>query len=144
MADDGAGGVDFQPGLVVRAILEETRNAVTLHPPVIERTLVYIMEFAEGEDADEVKECLPSDTPGWITAFTEAWEGAAEKAMPAFMRARAGVWAGEAPAAVASPGAPWAFLGVAWAPLGGPSASVGQPGAGNSRIPTRPLKPKLV
>ena len=47
-------------------------------------------------------------------------------------------------AAVASPGAPWALLGVTWAPLGGPSASVGHPGAGNSRILTRSLNPKLV
>ena len=46
-------------GVVVRAVLGEERNNVVLHPPLVERTHTYLMGVVCGDNAEEVKGCLP-------------------------------------------------------------------------------------
>ena len=114
---------------VVRAVLEETRHSVTLHPAVKKSSLTYLMGFAMGEDAEEVKASMPTEPAEWMETFSEAWQAVGEKLMPAFVSSRCGLWCGadvkpETPPTSASP-----IKKMAWASGGAmamaPSAAAG-------------------
>ena len=85
--------VAFVPSAIVQDVLGETRNGVSLHTLVARYTFTYIQDIAVGEDAEEVKACLPASGPKWVTTLEEAWHATAEKIMPEFVRARSAVWA---------------------------------------------------
>ena len=88
-------GVEFEVSAVVRAVLGESRNAVTLHSMVKESSFTYVMTFAEGKDAESVMSSLPAEAPEWMETFAEAWQAASDKIMPGFIAKRCAVWAGE-------------------------------------------------
>ena len=66
MTTEGSDGEKFEVSAVVRAVLEETRHSVTLHPAVKKSSLTYIMGFAMGEDAEEVKASMPTEPAEWM------------------------------------------------------------------------------
>ena len=108
MTPEGSDGEKFEVSAVVRAVLEETRHSVTLHPAVKKSSLTYIMGFAMGEDAEEVKASMPTEPAEWMETFSEAWQAVGEKLMPAFVSSRCGQWCGaevkpETPPTTASP-----------------------------------------
>ena len=90
MTTEGSDGEKFEVSAVVRAVLEETRHSVTLHPAVKKSSLTYIMGFAMGEDAEEVKASMPAEPAEWMETFSEAWQAIGEKLMPAFVSSRCG------------------------------------------------------
>ena len=65
MTPEGSDGEKFEVSAVVRAVLEETRHSVTLHPAVKKTSLTYILGFAMGEDAEEVKASMPAEPAEW-------------------------------------------------------------------------------
>ena len=108
MTTEDGGGETFEVSAVVFAVLEETRHTVTLHPAVKKSSLTYLMGFAMGEDAEEVKSSLPTAPAEWMETFSEAWQAVGEKLMPAFVSSRCGQWCGaevkpETPPTTASP-----------------------------------------
>ena len=82
---EGGEGAEFEVSAVVRAVLDESRNAVTLHSMVKESSFTYVMTFAEGKDAGSVMSSLPTEAPEWMETFAEAWQAASDKIMPGFI-----------------------------------------------------------
>jgi hypothetical protein len=93
----GGGEGEFMPGLVVRAVLGETRHEVNLHSVLIDATDEYLKPYVLGKDAEEVHKNLPANGAEWMLTFEEAWAGVSEKLMPALISGRARVWAGQGP-----------------------------------------------
>ena len=91
---EGGEGAEFEVSAVVRAVLSESRNAVTLHSMVKESSFTYVMTFAEGKDAESVMSSLPTEATEWMETFAEAWQAASDKIMPGFIAKRCAVWAG--------------------------------------------------
>ena len=100
------------PSAVVKAMLSENRNGAVLAPTLIEYATAFLSEYAAGDDEGSVRAAMPSGHEEWVATFDEAWASASEKAMPAFIRSRASVWAGKE-AVMPTPG------GAAGPPAGG-------------------------
>ena len=119
---DGAfGGVEATVNAVVRAV----RNEVKLHSALADKTVPFLMVYAEGETLEEVLASLPATPKAWTETFAEAWAAVAETQMPSMVSDRAAVWAGVGktpppPAAAAAA----AFGGEGAAGRGGAAGSI--------------------
>ena len=88
---DGAfGGVEATVNAVVRAV----RNEVKLHSALADKTVPFLMVYAEGETLEEVLASMPATPKAWTETFAEAWAAVAETQMPSMVSDRAAVWAG--------------------------------------------------
>ena len=66
---DGAfGGVEATVNAVVRAV----RNEVKLHSALADKTVPFLMVYAEGETLEEVLASMPATPKAWTETFTEA------------------------------------------------------------------------
>eukprot|EP00966_Prymnesium_polylepis_P004678 107252-Prymnesium_polylepis.1 len=92
MADNGVGA--FDQVACIRDLLEAMRNDVKLHPVLVNHTVPYLKDVAVGQDAEEVKACMPTEHSEWMDTFNESWQAVSEKLVPNFIAARARTWAG--------------------------------------------------
>ena len=84
------GGVESTVNAIVRAV----RNEVKLHSALADKTVPFLMVYAEGETLEEVLASMPATPKAWTETFTESWAAVAETQMPSVVYDRAAVWAG--------------------------------------------------